>query len=224
MAAPRPSPTALGLNCPICLTLFDEPVTLQCGHSLCAACKDGLVQRKTRVLAPSVNEWRANPSFPLGSPHYHTFRTYVEIAPAKTEAYTAVSCPSCRKESRCDALCTSVQLRASIGALFPELVQARTTVKRLTKALEEARASEAARKAAHVPRLAEKEAAIAAAKAAEQRRVKAIAMEANEAERLARAAAKAAETKAELGTAQKALDALENAQGGGAIAGKKRKR
>ena len=56
MAAPSPSPAALGLNCPICLTLFDEPVTLQCGHSLCAACKDGLVQRKTRVLAPSVNE------------------------------------------------------------------------------------------------------------------------------------------------------------------------
>ena len=51
-----------------------------------------------------------------------------------------------------------------------------------------------------------------------------IEVEANEAERLARAAAKAAETKAELGTAQKALDALENAQGGGAIAGKKRKR
>jgi hypothetical protein len=221
MPASRPSPAALGLNCPVCLTLFDEPVTLQCGHSLCAACKNGLVVPKTRELAPAVHEWRADPLFPVGSFRYEKYRTSVQTAPAKTEAYSAVSCPSCRKESRCDALCTSVQLRASIGALFPELVQARTTVKRLETALQAARVGEFLSRMAHTPMLAEKAAAIAAANAAEQRRVKAIAMEANEAERLARAAAKVAETKAELGAAQRAL---EKAQDGGAIAGQKRKR
>ena len=230
-AAPRPSPASLGLECPVCLTLFDEPVTLLCGHSLCTACKDGLVQAKTRVLAPAVWEWRAHPSYPAGSLYYETYRTRVQASPATAEAYSAVTCPSCRRESRCDALGTSVQLRASIGALFPEQVQARATVKRLTAALQAARTSEGERRAAHAPKAEEKAAAIKAAAAAEQRKAKAIAAEANEAERLAKAAARAAEAKAELGAAQEALDALEKAQKaqkaggkGGAAAGQKRKR
>jgi hypothetical protein len=131
-----------------------------------------------------------------------------------------------------DNLATSVQLRASIGALFPEQVQARATVKRLTSALEAARASEAVHLAAHLYRVEEKAAAIKAAAAAEQRKATAIALEASEAERLAKARAKAAEAKAELGAAQKALDTLETVQtalgdtGGekGAAAGQKRKR
>ena len=226
-AAARPSPAALGLLCPVCLSLMDEPVTLQCGHSLCTICKNGLVQQKTRELAPGVYGWRAHPCFPIGSSSYEIFRTRELLSPAKQEAYSAVTCPTCRKESRSDALATSVQLRSSIGALFPEMVQARAAVKRLTAAMEAACDSERERKAVHAPKLAEKAAATAAAAAAEQRKAKAIAAEANEAERVSKASAKAAEAKAALGAAQEALSALEKAQagdGGGGGGGKKRKR
>ncbi len=216
----------------MCLTLFDEPVTLRCGHSLCTACKDNLVQSKTREVAPAVRQWQAHPAYPKDHAYYKVYRTRVEATPAVILTYSTVLCPSCRAESACDLLATSVQLRASIGALFPEQVQARATVKRLTSALEAVRANEAVRLAAHLPRVEEKAAALKAAAAAEQRKAKAIAAEANEAGRLAKARAKAAEAKAELDAAQKALDALETAQkalggaGGkkGAAAGQKRKR
>jgi hypothetical protein len=227
MAAAR-SPAALGLNCPVCLTLFDEPVTLQCGHSLCAACKDDLEEPKTREV-DAVWEWRANQYCPVGTPNYEKFRKYVQVTPARTEAYSGVTCPSCRAESPSDALATSVQLRASIGALFPEHVQARATVKRLTAALQAARASEIALQASHLETKEEKTAAGIAAAAAEQRRAKAVAAEAKEAARLAKAAAEASKTKTELAAAQKTLDSLEKMQGGGggkggAVAGQKRKR
>ena len=52
-AAAARSPAALGLNFPVCLTLFDEPVTLQCGHSLCDACKDGRSRRRGCWSLPS---------------------------------------------------------------------------------------------------------------------------------------------------------------------------
>lgn len=188
-AAAARSPAALGLNCPVCLTLFEEPVTLQCGHSLCLECKDGLEEEKE-------DEFDSE------------------------ETYFAVTCPSCRRESKCDDLSVSVQLRASIGALFPELVQARATVKRLTEAWDTARASEYSRRKAHEPTVEEKLSAIKEAKAAELRKSRAIAAEAREANRLANAEAKVAEVKKELTSAEVALAALEKAmekgKGGGA--------
>ena len=229
-AAARPSPAALGLLCPVCLSLMDEPVTLQCGHSLCTICKNGLVQQKTRELAPGVYGWRAHPCFPIGSSSYEIFRTRELLSPAKQEAYSAVTCPVCRRESRSDALATSVQLRSSIGALFPEMVQARAEVKRLSAAMDAACAIEAERRAAHAPKLAEKAAATKAAGLADLRKFKAVVAEAREAECLAKASAKAAEAKAALGAAQEALCEIEKAQagdgggGGGGGGGKKRKR
>jgi len=211
-AAAPPSSAKLGLDCPVCLSLFDEPTTLSCGHSLCNGCLARLTVARPYELKPAVTSMQ----------HPGTAFAYLStVSPAIMGSRYVARCPSCRTEGPTDGLRVSVQLRASIGALFPALVGARDAVKRLTSAAGAARAAEVVQRGKLAPATAERRAADAAFKAAEARRARAAAAEAREAERDARLTAKSAAAAKDLAAAQAALAKLEKEQ---PRAGEKRKR
>ena len=198
-------------------------MTLSCGHSLCEKCKAGLVKSEQYEISPAVKGWKSHPSYPPGSAYYETYRTWETLVDAKTGTRNAVRCPTCRSTGPSDALCVSVQLRASIGALFPAIVAARTAVKRLTAASSAAGGQLEVHSLKLAPARQERIAASAAYDAAKKCMERAVAAEAREAERNEQLVKKSAGLKQELVAAQAAQDKLEKEQAGPA-AGQKRKR
>ena len=119
----------------MCLTLFRNPVTLTCGHSLCTLCKDGLrVYEKTKEGAAAIPAFAGiRKSYSGLSPTYSDPPRPAVAAVQPTFEFF-VTCPSCRGKAQATGLTVSIQLRASIGALFPAIIKAREVVDELTKA------------------------------------------------------------------------------------------
>ena len=182
---------------------------------------EGLITSQSYVVTPPVTEWRENPWASWGHPSHYQVITI----PAKMGYRNVARCPSCRAVSPSDALSVSVQLRASIGALFPAIVSARATVKRLASSCAAATEQQAAHALKLAPAKAERLAAAADLEAAKKRLARALAAEERDTAKDARLVKAAAGLKKELAAAEAALEELaKEKEQPGAAAGKKRKR